>query len=541
MSSSDFSIRLILLLASALTLHSQGWLESEGRQEAFIHDKSFESKTLEGWRHGVTLFATTLGEGDRPIPIAWGQGLGTAIRGQGMAFEHIFTRGNAAASVSYRLGRDSVTGTHAAELLTWSLAWRPKDAWLLALEQEPLVWGQGLQGGYLLGAGAAPFPKARVRTPWWNLRLFGIPLGTWRGEGFVGRLEDGRVLATQAQNPYALRAVERVGGEVDQPLLSGWRAEARFGPKIDFAIGIVSMWGGRNRLTGKRLDQGWAFGDYATAFFGLDTALAERDVNYTEAKPVGTVDFVNKARSNALVAVDIRLRPDWLKALVRAERASFYLTRGADSANWQYSQAFRRPWGAFFSDVDRLRRNLEQGRLRREWNNSYRDFGPSLDQPQDTLGVTFLWSGGRDAAVEYSDTVNSFVSALGFRTYTHEMWPAGHSRKGDMLGHPFGADLRLTKITLGLPMGMAKFRATLAYGQRPFRDSLTEWRAANGSINPAQETFTQGDLSVQIRLASWEWSLRSQARVTDSADHIEGQRRWDTQVQLLARRVWMWR
>jgi len=531
----------LLLAAVGVALQGQGWIEADRRQEAFLRDAAYEPSLPQGWSHGWTLFATTLGRGDRALPMAWGQGFGTSVRGQGLAFSHAYVRGAGSMSVSYRVGRDSETGTLQAQVLTWSLAWKPKDSWLLALEQEPLLWGQGLQGGYLLGDSAQPFPKARVRSPWWEVGLFGVPLGTWRGELFVGRLEGGRVLPHEAQNPYVLRELEQTSGEVDQPKLSGYRAEARFGPKIDFALGIVSMWGGRTRLTGARLDEGWGAGEYATAFFGLDTALAERNVDYTDNKPVAAVDFANKARSNALVAVDLRLRPDWMRHLVRAESSTFYLTRGADSANWQYSRAFHHPWDTFWRDLDRLRINLDRRHLRDEWNNSYRDFAPSLDQPQDTVGLTFTWANGVDAGVEYSDTVNSFMSAVGFRTYTHSSWPAGHSRKGDMLGHAYGADLRITQATVGLPVSTFKVRLTAAYGQRPFRDSLADWQAVHGVANPTRETFLQGDFALEARAFGWDWSLRTQGRRTLNADHVSGQMRRDAQVQVLAHRTLAWR
>lgn len=526
-----------LVMAAGLALPGQGWIDAEARQQAFLRDRPLETRPPEGWRHGLSLFATTVGWGDRSLPVAWGQGFGTSIRGQGMALAHSFARGDGWATVSYRVGRDSETGTLQAQVLTWGLTWHPPQGWRLALEQEPLVWGQGLQGGYLLGEGAMPFPKVRVRSPWWELGLFGIPLGTWRGEFFLGQLEDHRILPREAQNPYVLREVERVNGEVDRPRLSGYRAEARFGPKVDFALGVVSMWGGRNRLTGERLDRGWGLSDYGTAIFGLDTALAERAVGYTEDKPIPEVDFVNKARSNALIAVDLRFRPEWMRRLLRAESATFYLTRGADSANWQFSRAYHNPWNAFWNDLDRLRRNLDRRHLRNEWTNGYRDFAPSLDQPQDTLGFTFHWGNGVEAGVEYSDTVNSFKSSVGFRTYTHAMWPAGHSRKGDILGHAYGADQRLVLGSLGLPLGTWRLRVGAGSGQRPFRDSLADWQAIYGLVNPERESFVQGDLALEVQWRGWDWSLRGQARRTLNADHMPGNLRRDAQAQLLVHRT----
>ena len=125
-------------------------------------------------------------------------GLGNGITGGGFHLEGGFRSGRWDAAAELLGNRD--TQGQAYMTLYRSHLWYRGERWQGGFEQEPLVWGYGLNGGYLLGEAARPFPRLRVESPMVDLHLWRVPLGRWGFQAFMGRLENHRILSPEIQD-----------------------------------------------------------------------------------------------------------------------------------------------------------------------------------------------------------------------------------------------------------------------------------------------------------------------------------------------------
>ena len=127
-------------------------------------------------------------------------GLGNALTGGGFHLEAGYKAGrwDLAGEV---LGDRTPQGQAYLTLYRSHVWYRGDRGWQGGFEQEPLVWGYGLNGGYLLGEAARPFPRLRVESPMADLHLGRVPLGTWGWQAFMGRMDNHPVVSSSLQNP----------------------------------------------------------------------------------------------------------------------------------------------------------------------------------------------------------------------------------------------------------------------------------------------------------------------------------------------------
>ncbi len=413
-------------------------------------------------------------------------GLGNSLVGSGVSLEGGFGKGAwdvAGTGLAYR---DPDGG--ARFTLYRGHAWRRSPGgWLAGLEMEPLVWGYGLRGGYLLGESARPFPRARVESPLAPLSIRGVNLGTWGFQAFLGRLENGRVLSTSMQDPERRRKAIAETGDPQAPWISGFRVEARFGPAVEFYMNYLNLFAGTRKGVG--MTDGYGLGDYATAVFGLKDTLAESDMDFSNPGQAGTGGaYRNKARSASEADLGIRMRVTSLERLLRAGDVRFYLSRGTKAVTWNWGTFLHRPLYWLGKDVSRDLRNLGQGRVNLFWTETQRKSVPNLAVPNDTLGLTVRWERVR-AGLEYQDTSNSAPQQY-HRTFASATYLTGFYYQGDPLGESLGGETRCT--TLRVEGDLAPTLVATAWvmaGDRPFWDDPALWQAANPGRTPSKDRF----------------------------------------------------
>lgn len=442
------------------------------------------------------------GGGASHAPLLGGEGFGTAVRGWGAIVQGDLDRGPW--HVDLTLLAFDQEGRSRAAIQRGSIAYRTSGGWQFALAQEPLQWGFGLTGGYLLGSSSRPFPRLSAHSPWRDLHAFHVPLGRWSFETFLGRLEWDRELPRWMSNPGTQEALFAAKGDLRHPELSGFRLRARFGPHVEMNFALTSMWGGVRR-DGAHVTTGYGFSDYLTAFFGSEN-IAKAEAGGDPAHP----DLAGfKAQSNALANVEARVRLPWLAAPMKARGVAVYLSRGAENVNWQWKDFLKDPLGAVASDLKfdgrQLRRgphgwfSSDEGSF---WGNNRRKAGPALDHVNDVVGLQVVWPGHWSLGAEYADTVNVPWNGSGYRTYSHGDYLSGQTRFGDFLGLAFGGDALTRTLDLGFPLGHGgQGHWVVTRGTREFRDDPVRWMSAHGDLIPAIDhfLFTQMDLFWPLR------------------------------------------
>lgn len=413
-------------------------------------------------------------------------GLGNSLRGGGVRLEGGFTAGAwnlAGEGLAYR---DPDGGSRFT--LYRGHAWRRSPGgWLAGLEMEPLVWGYGLRGGYLLGESARPFPRARVQSPMTHLSIKGVNLGTWGFEAFLGRLENGRVLSSSMQDPARRKAAIAQGNDPQAPWISGFRVQAQFGPVTEFYMNYLNLFAGTVR--GRGMTEGYGLGDYVTAVFGLKDTLAEADVDFANPDQAGTgADYRNKARSASEADIGIRVRATALERLLNAEDVRLYLSRGTKGMTWNWGTFLHRPLYWLGQDISRDWRNLGQGRVNLFWTETQRKAVPNLAVPNDTLGIAIRWPGFR-AGLEYQDTSNSAKQQF-HRTFASGLYITGFYHQGDPLGESLGGETRCTTLRLegDLAPGLSA-TAWAMVGDRPFWDDPILWQNENPGKTCSKDRF----------------------------------------------------
>ncbi|MCM2250705.1 MAG: capsule assembly Wzi family protein [Geothrix sp.] len=172
-------------------------------------------------------------------PLNGGEGLGQGIQGWGLGLQGRYVQGgwSLSATVLGLRRHDHTSGLlHRA-----ALAYQGESGWRVALEQGPMAWGSGLNGGELMGAAARPFPRVSLATP--ELEL---PFGRWRAEAFAGRLEWNRPIQADAADREARIAAQASGMDLRRPDLYGGILRAAFGTQVEASLGAAAMTGGRD-------------------------------------------------------------------------------------------------------------------------------------------------------------------------------------------------------------------------------------------------------------------------------------------------------
>ena len=222
-------------------------------------------------------------------PLIDGEGLGHGTQGWGVGLQGRYVHGGWSCSVTMLALREH--GHTEGVLQRAALAYQTDSGWRFALEQMPAAWGSGLNGGDLLGAAARPFPRLSLTTPEASL-----PLGRWRVEAFLRRLEPERPIPAWLPDREARNTARAAGFDLQKQVLWGGLLRGSFGPLVEVSLGAITMTGGQDGL-----------GQPAPA---------------------------SSARSEALA--ELRVRLPALAAVTRARGASGYLSRSGapDNRAW---------------------------------------------------------------------------------------------------------------------------------------------------------------------------------------------------------------
>jgi hypothetical protein len=384
------------------------------------------------------------------------------------------------------------------------------DSWMAGLELEPLVWGYGLNGGYLLGDAGRPFPRIRVVSPMAALEPFNIPLGTWGFQIFAGRLENHRQLSASIQNPLSQQQLVYAEGDPQSPLLNGYRIQATFSDYMEFYANYLNLWGGTRN--GVSMLAGYRTRDYLTAMFGAKDVLAQQYISSNQTYNGPDVQYTNLARSssNADVGFRIRIRP--VERWLGAESVYAYFSRGSKSMDWSVGLLKDHPATYIWKDIDQEFTHVAQGRVTGIYNETGRYTSPNLSSPNDTAGVLLAWPRLR-LGLEYLDAVNNPQSSA-VRPFQNSLYPTGFYTYGVPLGNAIGGEARTTTLRLEVEINRNLSGTTIVHrGESPFRDALALWQAAYGDRSPDLDHFTGLQQTLKWRMsraaaleagASWE-------------------------------------
>lgn len=420
-------------------------------------------------------------------------GLGNAVTGSGFTLKGGFRAGrwDLAGEV---LGAREPGGGAYLTLYRSHAWWRGDSGWQAGFEQEPLVWGYGLNGGYTLGEAARPFPRLRVEAPYRDLSLFHVPLGAWGFQAFMGRLENDRVLSSSLQDLSWRRAQIAANGDPQAPLLNGYRLQARFGPRLEFYVNYLDLWSGTRNGVG--VTHGYGLDDYLTAMTGLKDTLAE--ASHDPNAPTVAATYKNKALSASEIDWGLRLEAPLLARALGARQAWLSLSRGSKSVIWPVGLFAGNPPRYLYRDLKSDVTNLFSGTFGFGWNYPGRYAVPNLYTPNDDVGVRVAWPRVR-LGLEYLDTTNN--ADQGHRSFAHGFYLSGFYYHGDPLGEALGGETRAVTARLEADLGSKAALCTwVVWGNRPFRDQLDLWQADHpGALPGADRIF-----GVQERLT---WRL----------------------------------
>ncbi len=421
-------------------------------------------------------------------PLIGGEGFGHGMQGWGAGLQGRYFRGGWSLSATTVTFRDGAITR--GILQRGTLAYQTQGGWRFALEQNPFQWGFGLNGGYLMGDSARPFPRASVSTPEAALHLWSVPLGRWSAEFFYGRLEWNRDIPEWMSNRQTQLSAKVSSGDIRRPDLSGARFTGRFGPHVELNLAGTSMWGGVDP-SGRNRQRGYTWDDYLLGFFGAE------NIGRSEASGgQGHFDLSGfKQISMGHAMAEARVRIPALADYVGAKGASVYLSRGSKNVNWQWKDFLRHPGAAIRRDLSKDWELIKRGRVRGGdymdsiWGRGTREAVPTLEHANDMLGLQLVWERW-DLGLEYADTVNIPADGNGYRVYSHGTYRAGYSRYGDSLGLPFGGDAITRTVDLGFPMiWEGKGRLKVVSGIRAFRDNLALWTDAHPGQTPELDRF----------------------------------------------------
>ncbi len=476
-------IRIILVGMSASFLMAQA-------PEGWFRKDFLGSDAARWWGAGIWA-----GEGHgSPAPLVDSLGMGNGLAGTGFHLEGGLRNGrlDVAAEV---LGVRDPSGRASLTLFRGHVWWRGRSGWQGGFEEEPLVWGYGLKGGYVLGEAARPVPKLRIASPMAHLGIGRVSLGTWGFQTFLGKLENGRILSQSVQDRSLRIRTIQSSGDPQAPWLSGFRVQAEFGKLTEFYANYINLFAGS--LRGRGMTGGYGLGDYATAVFGLKDALAESNIDFTDPNhPQGA--YVNNALSASEADIGVRVRVPFLERALGARDARLYCSRGSKGVTMTYGLFFKRPFYWLAKDMERDLRDLARGRVGDFWNQNQRKAVPNLVVPNDTFGLLVAWEDLR-LGFEYQDTVNT--AALGHKAFLSSNYPTGFYRYGDPLGTALGGETRNVTVRLEAACGHGVTgTAWLLAGERPFRDDPTLWGQDHPGAQPGTDRFVGAQGAVGLDL-----------------------------------------
>lgn len=413
------------------------------------------------------------------MPLIHGDGLGTVTLGQGVMLRGGWVRDGWELSADVTVLRDFDHGYTRGRLLEFSVVKHTQSGWRWGLEKKPIQWGYGLFGGFLMGDSHDPVPRLVLESPSADLRLFGVPLGNWGFDTFLGQLEWDRRVPTWISNPHTVQQSLEAQGDLRRLNLSGLRFRAAFGPHVDMTFGVVSKWGGVD-VSGRDIMKGLPFYNYPLGYLGAETiAVAETSGNSQNPDPnqrfTPPSSFHNI--SNAVANVEARVRfPETAARWFGANGMALHLSRGASNVNWQWKDFLKNPASAWGHDLKFVGEKLWNRELSGShpdslWGWAYAESAPGLVHINDTVGVQWVFDRW-DLGLELSDLHNQVYPASTYRVYGNGRNLSGHSRYGDSLGQPLGGEVYSQGLTLGMHLPLkGTLRFQLLDAIRFFRDS----------------------------------------------------------------------
>ena len=405
-------------------------------------------------------------------------GLGNAVTGHGVSVEAGVNDGPWSFALKGLANADT-KDTPRFLLYRGHATYRSAGGWFAGLEEEPLVWGYGLTGGYLLGEADRPVPKFRVASPTVQRSLFGVPLGRWGVQWFLGRLPGGTQVPDNTQLPAYTAKVLATQGSPSAPLLSGYRAQADFlDQKVEFYLNWIVLWGGS--LNGTSTTAGYSLKDYLTAITGTKDTVAGFNVDYQD--PNHPPEKAVGAKSSTNFDMGVRFQVPRVARAVGADKAWLYMSRGSKGMTIQWGTFAHKPLYYLGQDLSSDGRYLIQWHQSQFWNNYQRYLSPNLLVPNDTVGLLLQWPGVR-FGVEYQSTVND--PGQSFYSFTNGQYPAGFYTQGDPLGEATGGEAYMNTARLELDLSRQLGATTTVFsGTRPFRDYPDDWAAAYPGASP---------------------------------------------------------
>ncbi|WP_243286412.1 capsule assembly Wzi family protein [Geothrix terrae] len=413
------------------------------------------------------------------MPLIHGVGQGSVTSGHGLMAGGTWSRDGWEISALGTALRDVDDHLTRGRLLEFSLVKHTQGGWRWGLEKQPFQWGYGLFGGYLVGDAHDPVPRLVLESPSVDLHLFGVPLGSWGFETFLGRLEWDRQVPAWISNPGTVQQSLEAHGDIRRPNFSGLRLKAAFGPNVDMNFGVVSRWGGVD-AQGRNILNGLSWWNYPLGYLGAENILvAETTGNAQNPDPSQRFTPPSSYHniSNAVANVELRIRfPETAARWFGAHGMAIHLSRGANNVNWQWRDFLRHPFSAWSHDLSFAARKLGNGRLAGSspdslWGWAYAEATPSLVHINDTIGVQWVFDHW-DLGFELSDLHNQPYPASTFRTYGNGRFLSGHSRYGDSLGQPLGGEVYSQGVSVGLRLpGQGRMRLQVLDAIRFDRDS----------------------------------------------------------------------
>lgn len=393
------------------------------------------------------------------MPLIHGTGLGTVTLGQGLMVQGSWIHDGWEFSAEGTGLRDFDNKITRGRLLEFSLVKHTRSGWRWGLEKKPFQWGYGLFGGYQMGDSNDPVPRLVLESPIAERHFFGIPLGAWGFETFLGQLEWNRQIPTWISDPHTVRQTLDAQGDIRRPNLSGLRLRAAFGPNVDMNFGVVSRWGGVD-ASGQNIMQGLSWWNYPLGYLGAENlVIAEATGNAQNPDPskrfVVPSDYHNI--SNAVADVELRIRfPETAAKWFGAKGMAVYLSRGANNVNWQWKDFVKHPFSAWSHDLRFVGKKVSHLEVTGSapgdlWGWAYAEGAPGLVHINDTVGVQWIYDRW-DLGLELSDLHNQPYPDSTFRTYENGKFISGHSRYGDSLGQPLGAEVYQQGFNLGVKL-----------------------------------------------------------------------------------------
>lgn len=443
-------------------------------------------------------------------------GMGNALQGVGLHLEGGVHLQNWDFALQGMAIRDP-QGDSYLSIYRGHLTHKSKDGWIASLEQEPLVWGYGLNGGYLLGEAARPFPRLRVESPMTHLQLGNVHLGTWGFQVFIGRLEEDRVLSDSIQDTTYRKTL--LQNDPSAPLFNGYRVQAVFADVMEFYVNYTNLWGGT--VQGKGMTDGYNFGEYLTSMLGLKDQLAEGGVNFTDPNHPSTT-YKNNALSASNIDLGARLRLRFLEQTLDAMMVQAYISRGSKNIWWPTGVFVHKPIYYLGKDIENDSRNILTGHPGQFWNDKTHYSVPNLVAPNDTVGLLITWPDVR-LGLEYSDITNSVAS--GIKAFESSIYVTGFYSYGDPLGDAIGGEAQTVTVRLDIdPTRRVTTSTWLHVGHRPFRDLLSSWEAEYPGANPAKNRFVGLQETVSWKFSPWTTGSFGASWERQSAiNYVEGQ------------------